>query len=90
MKASYEKKKDHYILKLDNLKFRIPFVYNKGSITEVHISDTVMDMLVYKYNNEGLQLIYNGKPITDKDIEEIYKDNIKFENVKFTAKGGWK
>lgn len=88
MQASYEKTEEGYILKLDELTLRIPFIYNPDEFTQIHITDVIMDQLVYKYNNECLQFTFNGKPITPNEIHEICEGNISFKDLNLTIKEG--
>ena len=83
MKASYIKESDGYLLRLDELSVKIPFKLCLGEYISVNINEHIMDMIVYKYDNECLQWTYNGEVVTKDTVEQIVKSNGTFSLADF-------
>ena len=84
MIAEYTIEDNGYLLKLDNLKIKVPFQDKNTGLT---ISRQVMDLLIHRYNNEHLIFKYDGDVLTDEVIQKIYTGEIDFfKDVYLTLK----
>lgn len=83
MKAWYEKKEDYYIVHLGEINFAVPFEYQNG----IRVTDKMMDLLIYRYDNDCLEWTYNGKPITEDEIKQLYTDKLSMKDISLSVNG---
>lgn len=84
MKAYYTKEKEYYIAHLGEITFHIPFKLSWGIYNPVDVTDNLMDLLIYHYNNDCLEWKYNGKKVTKNTIKKLIEKDYKTSNLPFT------
>lgn len=89
MKAFYTKEKDYYVAHLGEITFHVPFKLSCGDYCTVDVAEDLMDLLIYRYDNDCLEWKYKGKSITKNTVKKLIKDGYKMSNlpIELTVKG---
>lgn len=83
MKAYYEKEKDYYIVHLGEITFHVPFKLSCGDYCTVDVTDDLMDLLIYRYDNDCLEWKYEGKSVTEDTVKRLIEEGYNASNLPF-------
>ena len=83
MEAFYTKEKDYYVAHLGEITFCVPFKLSWGEFGTVDVTDDLMDLLIYRYDNDCLEWKYEGKIVTEDTVKKLIEEGYKASNLPF-------